>query len=339
MTPLNILSFGAVPDGKTDNAPLINKLAAAGKAQGQDVFIPAGRFAYSDLIKLDGVSLYGEAGSVLYSLNPLRAAIYVSGKGVRVANLLLTGIAPAQRLPQFEVKRVVMLGASDFLVEDVTVESGAGAGIMMSRASTNGIVRKCIVRNTLADSIHITDRSSYIRIEDNLCEMCGDDGIAVVSSVPQGSAVHHITAQGNTVRLNKSGRGMSVVGGSDIVYRSNFVAENAHAAGILVAYEPTYNTFGCNNVALLRNTVVNCGNLGIGHAAVHITSSATPLNGVQVARNHIHITDARVPVRVAGQVNNCTLDQNAIVAATSMQLVSTPAPVVVPYTDGPVGVE
>ena len=49
---VSITEFGALPDSVTDNSAAIAKAIAAAQSRGQDVFVPAGQFAYGDLILL-----------------------------------------------------------------------------------------------------------------------------------------------------------------------------------------------------------------------------------------------------------------------------------------------
>ncbi len=68
----NILDYGALPDGVSDNAASIQKaVEAAHEAGGGRVIIPPGRFLSGTICLKSGIELYLEAGAVLISsLNP-----------------------------------------------------------------------------------------------------------------------------------------------------------------------------------------------------------------------------------------------------------------------------
>lgn len=336
---LNIASFGAVPDGKTDNAPLINRILVAAKAQQQGVYIPPGTFAYGEVLNADGVDFHGAGpDSVLYSLNEAKASIFVRGRNTSVRAMRLTGVPASGRFSKFEYQRVSVLGALAFDVSDLNIDSGAAGGIIVSRGSVGGVIKRNKITNTMADSIHITDRSSEILIQANECFECGDDGVAVVSYAAQGGPVHHITARDNRVSKNKHGRCFSVVGGEDVLYESNFASGNAGAAGIYIAQESSYKTLGCARVTVRRNTVVDCGNAGISHPAVYILSSGEfPTKDVLVERNLISQSTELVGIRVRGMVQNTSLDQNVVIGTPPLYL-QTEGIKVTPYTNGPVGV-
>lgn len=338
MTPLNIKSFGAT--GKDDTAA-INYACAVGKAQGQPVLIPAGTWQYSDLLNLDGIELYGEVDatgvllSTLWALNPMRAAIMLTGSsGVR--ELKLSGVKPTARGTTRESCRIVAVGCSGFAVNLIEVSTCAGAGIRVDNSS-HGMIENCRLTGTLADSIHITDRSSYVTIQGNAIDSSGDDGIAVVSYQNQGAMCSNISATGNRITNNVGGRCMSVVGGSDILYQQNYMSGNANAAGLYLAQENSYQTFGVHKVVASRNTIRNCGNAKTGHYAVMLFSDGKEANtDVTLERNVIWQDDARGGIRAFGPLTNVLLDQNVVVATPPTQVVA--GVVVKQYTDGAVGV-
>jgi hypothetical protein len=337
MNPLIIATPGP------DNTAALKKALLDAKAQGRSVFIPAGVWAYSDCLDVEG-ELYGDGDeSVLFSLNPDRAAIFLRGVGARLHSLRLSGVAPTIRKPNFEVKRVVAFGASNFSIIDLLIDSGAGAGIMVTRSSRHGYIARNRITNTLADSIHITDKSSHILIEHNEAWECGDDGIAVVSSRPQGGMVNNITARHNKIRNQRSGRGMSVIGGEDILYEHNTIENNIHAAGMILAQEANqYNTFPPHRVTLRRNTIRNCGNRTLGHRAIHLSNGGTEAGTELLIQHNLVYQDNLDPttgvggIRVSGPFVGVHLDQNVIVANEPYSL-KTPGVTKTAYISGPVG--
>jgi hypothetical protein len=343
--PLNIATdFGAVGNGSTDNTVAINAALAAGKAQARRVLVPPGTFAYSGVLNANGVCLFGEGdASVLYSTNTGFAAIYLTGNGGVVQGLRLTGVTPTVRTPTNESRRIHAIGASNFLIDNVTIDSGSGAAIMCNDISSHGTISNNRCSNTLADSIHITDRSHHITIENNVIRNSGDDGVACVSYAPQGGLVNHITARRNDIRGNAGGRGMSVVGGSDVLYENNHMEDVSASAGMLVAQEDTYDTFAATNVVYRFNTIVNCGDPSIDHTAVLVTTSA--LDGprhvnILIERNSVIFDIANVGGYRANRPDDVWFEQNVATGATPESRINFPANVTwVPYVSGPYGVQ
>ena len=106
----------------------------------------------------------------------------------------------------------------------------------------------------------MTDKASYITLENNRIENSGDDGIAVVSYRNDGGLVNHITARNNVIVNNKWGRQMSVVGGGQVLYENNHLENNlAGAACLYIAQEASYSTYGAHDVMARYNTLKTCG--------------------------------------------------------------------------------
>lgn len=337
MTPLNLKSFGAT--GVADDTAAIAKALAVGKAQRQPVIVPAGTWNYSDVLNVDGIELYGEEGATLHSLNTDRAAIFLRGTDVGVRGLRLTGVAPAKRTSPYETTRVAAIGAVGFWIEDVTIESGSGAGIAITRASKNGRIERNRVSGTLADAIHVTDRSSFVTILDNTIERAGDDGIAVVSYRSQSTPCNNITAHHNRISANVGGRCMSVVGGSDVLYEFNELRGNAGGAGLYLAQEKAYDTLALKNITARRNTIANCGNKAIGHFAVMLFANAEKNENVRLERNLIVQDGVRGGLRVYGDQVGIALDSNVCSNAAPAEQIVTPNVLVTPYAGGAVGVQ
>ena len=112
---MKITDFGAVPDGTTDNIAAITNAIAAAKAKGVAVFVPAGTFAYGNLITLTGVKLYGVGDtSILHALDWSRESIFMYGDGSEVRQLSLTGVPAPGRVAPWEATRITLFGARSF---------------------------------------------------------------------------------------------------------------------------------------------------------------------------------------------------------------------------------
>ncbi len=321
-----------------DNTGLLLQAIDDAKAKGEPLWIQPGVFAYSDILTLDGVTMYGEG--TLYALNPLRSAIFLKGKGAALHDVKLSGPPPPARGTTRESCRVVAFEAEDWMVTGVTVDSCAGAGIRAD-SSRHGTISYNRITGTLADAIHNTDCTSDMLIEDNTIERPGDDGIACVSYQGQGGYVERVTARRNRISANVGGRSMSVVGGRDITYELNMLEDNPNAAGVYIAQEDAYKTYGAHDVRIRRNSIHNCGGVAKDHTAVLIFSGKFEVNtGITVERNVIVFDVKNVGgIRDYSQDTGCVFDSNVMMGCTPNYRINHPELfTVIPYTSGPVGV-
>jgi parallel beta-helix repeat protein len=337
---LNITAFGAVCNGSTNNSTAITNAIAAAKAKGVAVVIPSGVCAYGDVINLDSVRLigYGDA-SVLYALNTNREAIFMRGSGAEVRSVKLSGVKSTTRVAPWEATRITLFGATKFVIDNVTIDGGSAAGIQTAQATNNGTISNNRVTGTLADSIHMTDRASYITVSGNRIDSSGDDGIAVVSYKNDGGMVNHITARNNVVVNNRWGRQMSVVGGSDVLYENNDLENNnAGYACLYLAQENSYATYGAHNVVAQRNTLKNCGGIATGHGAVMLYSDGGEANtNITLTRNDI-TQNGQAGVRIFSSMNTgITLDSNRIQGASPALDITSLGVSVTAYSAGAVG--
>jgi polygalacturonase len=338
---VSITDFGAVCNGSIDNTGAIARAVAAARRLGHTVLVPAGVCAYGDVIRLDGVKLTGVGdSSVLHALNPNREAIFLSGDGAGVSRVRLAGARSNVRQAAWEATRITAYGATNFVIDNVTIDGSAAAGIQTARAASNGRISNNRIRDTLSDSIHVTDRASHITITNNRIENSGDDGIAVVSYRSNGGVVSHVTARDNVVLNNRWGRQMSVVGGNDVLYENNRLDNNLAAAACLyVAQESGYATYGSSEVVLRRNSLSRCGGGSTGHGAVMLYSDGQEANNaITIERNDI----AQSPrgIRIFSAMNTrVTVDSNRVAGASTPFDIVTPGVSFTPYTSGPVGYE
>ncbi len=336
-----ITSFGAVCDGRFDNSSAIARAISAARRLNHTVLVPVGVCAYGDVIRLDGVKLTGTGdSSVLHALNPSREAIFMSGDGAAVSRIKLAGERASRRQAAWEATRITLFGATNFVIDNVTIEGSAAAGIQTARAANHGAITNNRIKDTLSDSIHLTDRASHITVDNNHIENSGDDGIAVVSYRNNGGPVHHITARNNVVLNNRWGRQMSVVGGSEVLYENNRLENNlAGAACLYVAQEAGYATYGSHGVTLRRNSLRNCGGGRSGHGAVMLYSDGQEANSsISIVRNDI--AQSRLGIRVFSPMNSrVTVDSNRVVGASTPVEIATPGVSFTPYTSGPIGYE
>jgi len=337
---LSITAYGAVCNGRTDDSTAIANTIAAAKAKGVRVVIPAATCAYGNVIRLDSVKLIGSGdSSVLYALNPSLESIFMYGNGAEVRQVKLSGNKATVRQAPWEATRITLFGATNFVIDHVTIDGSAAAGIQTAQSANNGSITYNTISNTLSDSIHLADKASYITIEHNRISNAGDDGIAVVSSIDEGGLVDHITARYNVVLNNLWGRNMSVVGGSNVLYENNVMDGNsAKYACMYIAQEDSWATYGSSNVVVQLNTMKNCGGTSTGHGAVLVFSAGRYANNnITLSRNDISQNGQPGIVVQSVMNNNVVVDSNRITGASPALTIAAAGAKVTAYSAGMVG--
>lgn len=332
---VDLTRYGGVCDGKTDNSAALMRGLADAKAKGVALEIPVGQCNFSQVIRATSTSIKGSGdGSVLYATDFNQAALFLYGTGFSVQKVKLTGAQSPSRGTSWEMMKIVIFGASDFAIDRVTIDTSPAGGIMVDQRSTRGRVTNNTVKNTLADSIHMTGGSSYMTVEGNRIENSGDDGIAVVSYRYNGARVNNIIARNNVILNNEWGRGMSVVGGDTVLYENNYIAGNQSAC-LYIAQENSYQTYSALNVTAKSNTLKNCGSMMRHAAAMVFSDGAEANNNITLLRNDIIQRDGRTGIRYFGPQTNLRFEQNRYTGFGTA--VAGSGATAIPYSDGPVG--
>ncbi len=253
----SLSSFGAIPDGVTDNLSAIQAAFNYALAHHCTALIPAGNFAYTGTPIATSIAVSGTgASSVLIPLNPAEEALVLSGSDPSATNFSMRSTATL-RLTTPQSGMVLALNATNYRVQNLLISGSASVGIM-SYNSSHGQILDNTVQNTLADSITQIVGSSSITVSGNRTLNSGDDGISTVSYVGS-PMVSGITVQGNTILSNLGGRGISVVGGNNVTIKQNYVSNPDGFSDIYVAAENQWDTLGVSNVAVTSNTLLDGG--------------------------------------------------------------------------------
>ncbi len=250
VVPVN--QFGALGDGIHDDSDAIER-AAATVRNGEILVFPSGSYLYnrSIHIKSPDVILWG-FGARLHGSNPDDQAIFIEGDRASALGLELTA-SQTERKEDLRHHRIVLLADGNEAIAN-TIEGGAAAGIFVFGAR-HFRVRDNVIRNTLADGIHVTGGSQSGIIAKNIVSGTGDDLIAVVSYREDHALSSDVLITNNDVSGNPWGRGIAVVGGRDVTISDNVIRDVAVGAGIYIAREANYNTYGTSNI-VVRNNVI-----------------------------------------------------------------------------------
>lgn len=235
-TAVPVEAYGAVGDGRTDDtAALQRALDAAGP--GTTLVLGAGRtYAHGDVLRVrrPGTRLTGPGR--LLATDEARSSVWVEADDVVLdGGLTLSTAATTRRWEAWEQMGLRVAGGTGLVVRDVTVEGSAAAGVYVGGAA-NFLLERVTVRGSRADGIHLTAGARDGRVVSPTVVDSGDDGVAVVSYASDGAPCSNITIESPRVLGTTWGRGVSVVGGTDITY-TDVQVERSSAAAVYLASE------------------------------------------------------------------------------------------------------
>ncbi|PRG00191.1 hypothetical protein C6Q14_21430 [Burkholderia ambifaria] len=284
------MTVSPAADG-SDQADALQKAFDSLQA-GQRLVIAPGRYVvgHSLAVTVPQVVISGY-GATLAATNPADQTIVMRGTGSTLVGVTLAGTG-ATRLTTPGSTKVEVTGA-DVQVLGVTIQGGASAGIFVFGGSGIAIVGNT-VRATLADGIHTTYGSTNVLVQNNTVTGTGDDLIAVVSYLGDGRLSSNVLIDHNSVSGNAWGRGITVVGGQGVTISNNTVDGVEKAAGILVAQEDSWKTYGSSNVVITGNTVTNIQNSNVNNGLQPTQQGAIELDTWTGTVSGVAVTDNRV---------------------------------------------
>jgi Pectate lyase superfamily protein len=269
---LNVTSFGAVGDGKTDDTSALKRALAAVRP-GEALVLPAGRtFVHREVLSITTPGIFLLGPGALESAVEYASALKINAANVRVDGITL-GIRTTTKRWSTPDQHKLFIGPFDgVIVENVTITGSAAAGLFCFGPS-NFTLRRITVSDTRADGIHMTDGSTGGIVDSVLVERSGDDAVAVVSYLNDSGPCTNIRVTNVKVRTTTGGRGISVVGGTNVEY-SDIDVMGSFAASVYIACEggPS-GTLPAQNVTV-KNGKIRGANTSprIDHGAVLIFS-------------------------------------------------------------------
>ena len=237
-------SYGAVGDGVADDTSSLQNMFD--DAEGKIVFLdPAKSYAHSQVltISVDSVQVIG--GGTLLATDEELSAVWVSGNHVRLENITLKMQSTTQRWMEYE-KMKLRISGDNFSGHNVTIDGSAASGVFVGGGARNFTLSRFMVSNTRADGIHCTEGVQDGAILACYCRDTGDDSFAVVSYEADGVRCANIVNIGSFAQ-NSDARGFTVVGGENIRYYNGKV-DTTQAAALYIACEPSYVTYGVDDV-------------------------------------------------------------------------------------------
>jgi len=298
---ISVTDYGAVPDDGKDDTQAIQACLDAAGAMGKHVWLPKGVFQQEQRLNVP-------------------AGVNVKGAGMWHTELLCTKMCPDKRpwggFTGFRVD-------TNSIISDIKISGTArfrddqGIAIMgkdeysgtncildnvwFTNLTTavgwcgwsNSVIRNCRIRGLYADAIHFGDYPSVNCIAvNNHIRGCGDDGIAVVIREDYSKQLNRtateLIARFNTISAAYWGRGMAVVGGTNVTYTDNII-DSIYNAGLIITTEQLGESpcTPIENVKFQRNTINNASHDGHNHGGIHFWLSTQPMKNVRIECNVI----------------------------------------------------
>ncbi|WPJ97262.1 right-handed parallel beta-helix repeat-containing protein [Coraliomargarita algicola] len=304
-------SFGAIGDGVTDNQTAITNAIAAANSQNKALYIPPGVFKHSSILLLNGASIFGHGyTSVLTGSDPAYSTVRLTGNDVFLKNCRLISSHATERLHTAESTLIHAYEATDFVVTGCYLEGAASAALITAnKPSIGGSIYNNWIWDSLADGIHITSGNQNIGIWDNRTRNTGDDMIAVVSYNGPFDACENIWIVGNDVRNQPHGRGITCIGGKSVTIEGNHI-KNSKGAGIHIASEASYDTYGVEDISVVDNLIVETSDNQ--HGGIFIRGrNGYPVDDVMIERNRI-LDCETTGIRILDYTMNLTVYDNYI---------------------------
>lgn len=248
-------------DDRDDDLDTLKACTEKAKSDGLQLRLSEGEYRIDDIWVVDGVKVRGAGAdkTVIVSTDPKRGSIDLEGSGPSLSDLSHVYARTVKRGDGENAKNsITVRGANGFRIENVRIDKASTAGILVEDASEDGVIANNLIENTGADGIHVTDGSTRIRIESNKVAGTGDDAIAVVSYLKDGEVTHDVTIAGNDVGYDSKARGISVVGGEDVMIEGNSI-QRTEMAGIYISVEREWETADTKNVTVQKNKIEHTG--------------------------------------------------------------------------------
>ncbi len=264
------VNYASTADQQT---ALMNALTIASEDMLNLVAEPHAIYKHGDMLALDGVEFDGQ-GCNFQALDPTRSRIQLTGARPILRNLRKSSLGVTARTSAYDAIGVLARDATDLLLENIIIDSGANAGIALDNVQRFES-RGTLVMDTKADAFHCTNGTRDGSVYGHTAIRPGDDGFAVVTY--GGSELcENIRVYGARIRQGNQ-RGMTVVGGRDVWFMQPDIDET-ECAGIYFSSESSYGTFGVRNCGVIGGTIKNAvSRAGISQGAIHCNGRAGSL--------------------------------------------------------------
>jgi hypothetical protein len=253
--PIVTLTLSALAANASANLTAINNALTTYANTDTWVWIPPGNWPINGLVNVASAKLAGDPTSVLVASDGTSTpavGINITGSGAHCFGFTLNTTGATVRGFQLYNNGVTFNQCVNSTCTLVTVNAPSASGFF-HYGTTNCRTEACVVNYSLADGFH----HSNATVGTTNCECSnptvvgsGDDFFAVVSYASANPICNNILIH-DFVGTNQqtAGRGATVVGGNNVVYRRGSLSHCA-TRGIYIASDVSFTTYGVNGVTL-----------------------------------------------------------------------------------------
>lgn len=203
-------------------------------------------------VRVANVTINGN-GATLAATNTDTSAIGIFADGVTITNLNLTAETGVARTGTTYAAGIVVGQNKGVSLTNMMITGGSSAGVMVFGA-TNFLIENVTVRDTAADGIQITGGANNGRINSVHTQRTGDDAIAIVSYT--GEAICHDIVVNSPVVDGSAQRGLVVTGGNRITF-NNIDVSDTGLSGVFIGnqLDSTQSTQSATNITVNGGTI------------------------------------------------------------------------------------
>ena len=314
-------------DGKADDTRAIQRALDA-LHPGQTLTFPKGGvFRHSSTLRVATPRVVLQGPGRLLATAEQQSAVQLEAAHVTLSDLTVSMGPTTQRWSAAEQHKIYIGSHEGISLRNVVVDGSAAAGVYVYGA-TGFRFDRVTVRDTRADGIHMTAGSRRGIVDHPRISRSGDDGVAVVSYLQDGTQCSDIDIVSPQVRTTTGGRGVSVVGGHDVRYRDIDV-ESSSAAAVYIACESgDFVTHPTARVSVSGGRISRANtDQAIDHGAVLVYSGRAGGSVSDVTISDLAVSDTRSTCsRQIGVVSNAADDVVSDVVFRDLTLAATPEP-------------
>ncbi|SDW81342.1 carbohydrate-binding protein [Paenibacillus sp. CF384] len=298
--PANYISvksapYNAVGNGIADDTAAIQSAVNAAASSGKNVWFPPGTYNQSDKIAVpSGVSLKG--AGIWYS--NLHSTVtngiwggevgFTLNNNTTISDLRISSV-DTQRDGHYGIIVLTNPGTgTNNVLQNLWAEH---MGCLEGWTDwSNSTIQNVRLYNTYFDGIHWGDDGNAGNVaQNNFMRGLGDDGVAQVNLMNFPGVAQNNVGQFNTIIASYWGRGMSDVGGNNLIFRDNYI-DSTFNAGMIVTtepVEPTKPSYTISGLKFQRNTINKAGHTGHNHAGIQFWLYVNPMLNVRIELNNI----------------------------------------------------
>lgn len=259
---INVCDYGAKGDGITDDLVAIREAIEEAKKTGLPVYVPAGEYIHSDMIDLDGVTMFGDGYdlSVFKATTYRREAVRLTGKNPQLYNMFLIGMEGLRNAWESSCCGYVE-NATDAIFVNNRTYRGTSAATSSVRSDGTKFLHNYLSYSRADGNINFLS-SVNLEVANNLVWNTGDDGIAFTTYTKYGleSMVKNVDCHDNAVFSNPGSRGITVNGAEDVSIYNNYC--DSGVCSICVGADKSWESTQNKNITVKNNILKNCNAAG-----------------------------------------------------------------------------